>query len=154
VAETSTRAGNEILVVGEAVNLAFRLQQQAAPGQVLIGERTMRAIRHVAILRSVGSIQARGASTPLAAWELLCIAPQRGRPLAVTPLEDGEEDLTWLGGVVRRTVRDRGGKVITTLGTAGVGKTRLVQELRAQDEGLHVLRGRALPYGAGIPFWA
>ena len=154
VATARRGPGGELLVVGEAINLAARLQQHAAPGQVLVGERTMRAIRHVASLRPILPFEARGVSAPLAAWELLDILPAGGRPLAATPFVDREEDLGLLRGIARRALRECRGHVVTILGTAGVGKTRLVQEFTADDHVLHVLRGRALPYGTGIPLWA
>jgi class 3 adenylate cyclase/tetratricopeptide (TPR) repeat protein len=153
VANVQTTAAGGLLVIGEVVNLATRLQQHAVAGQVLVGERTMRAIRAVATLRPIPALHVKGLSALLPAWELLEIAPARGRPLAATPFVNRQEDLGLLRGAVRRALRDDHGHVVTILGAAGVGKSRLVQELRAGDQRLRILRGRALPYGTGVAFW-
>ena len=144
----------EFLVTGEVVNLAARLQQHAEPGQVLVGERTVLALRDVAQVRPVPPLTVKGLATPLPAWELVEIAPARERQVRATPFVGRAEELDLLHGYVRRMEREGRGHVITILGPAGVGKTRLVQEFRVQTGDVHILRGRALPYGTGVPFWA
>jgi class 3 adenylate cyclase/tetratricopeptide (TPR) repeat protein len=154
VADARAADKGEFLVTGEAVNLAARLQQHAESGQVLIGERTMLALRDVAQLRPVPPLTVKGLATPLPAWELVEIAPARERQVRATPFVGRTEELDLLHGYVRRMEREGRGHVITILGPAGVGKTRLIQEFRAQTDDLYILRGRALPYGTGVPFWA
>lgn len=154
VADPRAADKGEFLVTGEVVNLAARLQQQAEPGQILVGERTMRAVRDVARVRPVPPLRVKGLATPLPAWDLVEIAPVRERQVRATPFVGRAEELDLLHGYVRRMQREGRGHVITILGPAGVGKTRLVQELRAQTDEAHALRGRALPYGTGVPFWA
>ena len=154
IANPQAAAQGEFLVTGEAVNLAARLQQHAAPTQILIGERAMRGLRQVARLRPVTSLTVKGSEAPLPAWELVEVPPPREREVRPTPFVGREEDLDLLEGYLRRMRRDGRGCLITILGPAGVGKTRLAQEFRGQAGDLHVLRGRALPYGTGVPFWA
>jgi len=144
----------EFMVTGEVVNLAARLQQHAASGQILVGERTMRALRAIATLRPVPDLTVKGRADPLPAWELVAVAPPREREVRATPFVGREEELDLLVGHARRMRREGRGHVATILGPAGVGKTRLVQEFRARAGDLHSLRGRALPYGTGVPFWA
>lgn len=154
VANPRATEKGEFLVTGEVVNLAARLQQHAEPGQVLIGERTRLAVRHVAQVREVPPLTVKGATAPLPAWALLDIAPPRERELRPTPFVGREEELELLASHIRRMRREGRGHMITILGPGGVGKTRLTQEFRARTEGVHALRGRALPYGTGVPFWS
>ncbi|HLN12995.1 MAG TPA: tetratricopeptide repeat protein [bacterium] len=154
VADPQATDKGEFLVTGEVVNLAARLQQHAQPGQVLLGERTVRALGDIAYVRPVTPLTVKGASAPLLAWELLGVAPPRERTVRATPFVGRAEELDMLLGHARRIRRGRRGFMISILGPAGVGKTRLVRELCARIEGVRVLRGRALPYGTGVPFWA
>ena len=154
VANPRAAEKGEFLVTGEVVNLAARLQQHAAAGRILMGDRTRQALRAVADLREVPPIAAKGAAGPLVAWELLDVAPPREREVRPTPFVGRDDELELLTNHVRRMRRDGRGHVVTILGQGGVGKTRLVQEFRTRAESLHTLRGRALPYGTGVPFWS
>lgn len=154
VADPQAAEKGEFLVTGEVVNLAARLQQGADAGQILIAERTRLALREVAATRTLPPLQVKGRSDPLPVWELLDIAPPRERPLRATPFVGREEELDLLSGHVRRMRREGRGHAVTILGSAGVGKTRLIREFRARAAGLQILSGRAIPYGAGVPFWA
>jgi len=154
VANPRAAEKGEFLVTGEVVNLAARLQQHAEGGQILMTERTMRALRRAAALRPVPPLTVKGRSDPLLAWELLEVAPPREREVRTTLFVGREEELDLLPGHVRRMRREGRGHVVTILGPAGVGKTRLVQEFRRRAADVHSLRGRALPYGTGVPLWA
>ncbi len=154
VANATAAEKGEFFVTGEVVNLAARLQERAEPGQVLVGDRTMRALRRIAQMHQVPALAVKGAASPLPAWELLKVAPPQERTLGATPFVGRVEELELLRTFVQRIRREGRGHVITILGSAGVGKTRLVQEFRAQTDDVRVLRGRALPYGTGVPFWA
>lgn len=144
----------EFLVTGEAVNMAARLQQHAAPGQTLVGERTVDAVRHAADLRPVAPLTVKGREEPLPAWELMDVAAPRGRAMRTTPFVGREEELALLAGHVRRLKRDGRGHAITMLGPGGIGKTRLAHEVRQRGDRVHVLSGRAIPYGTGVPLWS
>lgn len=154
VADPRAAEKGEFLVTGETVNLAARLQQHAAPGQILIGQRTALALGDVASTRALPPLAVKGRDDPLPAWELTEIASPRERALRPTPFVGRLEELDLLRGHVRRMVRERRGHVVTILGAAGVGKTRLVQEFRERTAEVHILRGRAVPYGSGVPFWS
>jgi class 3 adenylate cyclase/tetratricopeptide (TPR) repeat protein len=154
VANAQATGTGDFLVTGSAVNLAARLQQNAAPGQILVGERTMQSLRHVARLRPIPALKVKDMPSTLPAWELIEVFPPRERQLAPTAFVDREEDVDLLRGLARRMRRDGRGHVVTILGVAGVGKTRLVQEFHQYAADAHILRGRALPYGGGVPYWA
>src|SRR3972149_5854659 len=152
VANPRAAEKGEFLVTGEVVNLAARLQQHAAAGRILMGDRTRQALRAAGAPREAPPTPPRGAAGPLVAWELLDVAPPREREVRPTPFVGRDDELELLTNHVRRMRRDGRGHVVTILGQGGVGKTRLVQEFRTRAEGLHSLRGRALAYGTGVPF--
>jgi class 3 adenylate cyclase/tetratricopeptide (TPR) repeat protein len=154
IANPMAVAAGEFLLTGETANLAARLQQHAGPGQIFVGDRAAQALQHMARLRPVPPLTAKGVKTPLAAWELLEVVPPRERELRATPFVGRDEDLNLLDGYLRRMRCEGHGYLITIIGAAGVGKTRLAQELRERAGAMRVLRGRALPYGMGVPFWA
>ncbi len=154
VADPGAAEKGEFLVTGETVNLAARLQQQAEPGQTLLGDRTALALGEHAATRAVAPLAVKGHAALLRAWELVEVSPPRERALRATPFVGRQEELDLLRGHVRRMLREGRGHVVTILGSAGVGKTRLVQEFRERSRELHILRGRAIPYGAGVPFWS
>jgi class 3 adenylate cyclase/tetratricopeptide (TPR) repeat protein len=147
--------GGDLSVTGEAVNAAARLQQGASPGEVLVGERAARACR-AARLERRGSIEAKGFPSPLTAWSAVRVEAEHR--VAATPFIGRDEDLALLELVYRRAARDRAPELITVTGDAGVGKTRLANELterlRSIDPAPETLLGRNPPYGRGIAFWA
>jgi class 3 adenylate cyclase/tetratricopeptide (TPR) repeat protein len=144
----------EFLVTGEVVNLTARLQQHAGAGQILVGERAALGLRQVATLSPLPSQQVKGARAPVPVWELVDVAPLLERKVQPTPFVGRAEELDLLTGLLRRMRGESRGHVITLLGPAGTGKTRLVLEFRNRNQDVHALSGRALPYGTGVPFWA
>ncbi len=154
VANPRATEKGEFLVTGAVVNLAARLQQHAEPGQILIGERAMLALRPLAQLRAVPALAVKGVDSPLPAWEVVDVNPPRERELRATPFIGRQEELELLTGHLRRMMREGRGHVLTILGPAGVGKTRLAREFRLRATTVRILSGRAVPYGTGVPFWA
>ena len=148
------RAG-DLSVTGEAVNAAARLQQAAAPGEVLVGERAARACR-ACELRRADAVDAKGFPEPLLAWRAARAGTERAT--GSVPLIGREADLELLELVYRRATRDRVPELVTITGDAGVGKTRLASELTerlaAARPAPETLLGRNPPYGRGIAFWA
>ena len=151
----STGSDGDLSVTGEPVNAAARLQQAAAPGQVLVGERAARACRR-ARLEAHTSVDAKGLDSALPAW--LAVRGVMDAHGVEMPLLGREDDLELLRLVHRRAVRERAPQLVSITGEAGIGKTRianeLMEELRAQEEPPRILLGRNPPYGRGIAFWA
>ncbi len=144
------------LVTGDAVNVAKRLEQAAAAGEVLVGGSTERLARASARFEPAGTIDARGKSAPVTAFRLLGTdraAPAVERRLD-TPFVGREPDLDHLRRAYRRAVSERVCHLFTLLGPAGIGKSRLACELfdDVAEEAV-VVTGRCLPYGDGITFW-
>ena len=143
------------LVTGDAVNVAARLEQAAGEREVLIGELTYRLVRDAVDVEEVEPLALKGKSEPVPAYRLVRVresadaeAPHGarfvGRSAEVAELEAVLED----------AVRSGRARLVTIVGDAGVGKSRLTSELleRTSDRAL-VLTGRCLPYGDGITFW-
>jgi class 3 adenylate cyclase len=156
------RAG-DLAVTGEPTHAAARLQQAAAPGEVLVGPRAAKAIR-VADLADRREVDAPGFPEPIPAWR--ASASGNGGPPPVTAATSGDEvallgrgaELEALRLAYMRAVRERRPHLVLVVGEAGAGKTRLVRELiaglRASDPEPLLLAGRNPPYGGGIAFWA
>ncbi len=149
----SPDSGADLSVTGAPVNVAARLQQHARPGQVLVGERTARACRLV-VMREVDPVPAKGLDEPLRAFQAVekIEMPETRR---VAPLVGRDDDLDLLRLVTRRAFREHVPQLVTVLGDAGIGKTRLleelVRELRDAPDPPRVLIGRNLPTAAGSP---
>jgi class 3 adenylate cyclase/tetratricopeptide (TPR) repeat protein len=143
--------GDSTFATGEAVNVAARLQQSAAPGTIVLGPGARRLTVGAVEVEDIGSIEIRPGEQ-VWSWraERVLEARQR-RPRA--PYVGREEELQLLANSYERAVRDRRANLVTVFGDPGVGKTRLVEEFTAGVERATVLTGRALPYGEGIAYW-
>jgi class 3 adenylate cyclase/tetratricopeptide (TPR) repeat protein len=144
----------ELMVSGDAVNVAARLQQLAEPGTVLVGERTQRATRRNVSYGDVVELDAKGKERPVRAWparEAIGEVGVRGDGRGA-PLIGRDDDMALLRLTAARVERERAPQLVTIFGHAGVGKSRLVDELvRGLDSGQAVV-GRCVPYGDGITY--
>jgi class 3 adenylate cyclase/tetratricopeptide (TPR) repeat protein len=146
----------ESFVMGEAVNLAARLEQAAEPGQILIADSTYRLVQNAATVERLPPLPVKGMQGPVLAWSLLqveLLAPGWTRRLD-SPLVGRDRELKVLEEAFRRSVTSRSGELVTVLGPPGVGKSRLTLEfLNRLGSGPQVVSGRCLSYGDGITFW-
>jgi class 3 adenylate cyclase/tetratricopeptide (TPR) repeat protein len=139
---------------GEAVNVAARLQQAAAPGEILVGEAAHRLTDGRIEADQVGPLELRGFRNPIPAYRAVCTLDAAVHPRRVSaPFIGRESELDLLQNTYARTVRDRRPHVFTVYGEPGVGKSRLIREFLAGTEGATILSGRALPYGEGVTYW-
>jgi class 3 adenylate cyclase len=146
----------DALVTGDAVNVAARLEQAAAPGQVLLGEATYRLVRDAVEAEPIGPVALRGKQADVDAFSLLGVESHAAaiRRRFGTPLVGRERELQLLRDAFARTVDERACHLVTIFGTAGIGKSRLAAELeRAVAAEVETLHGRCLSYGEGITFW-
>jgi class 3 adenylate cyclase len=155
VSSRETAARGELMVSGDAVNVAARLQQAAGPGEILIGARTQAATSRAVVYGPKRELDAKGKSAPVTAWEARAVAvePAARESELSAPLIGREEELTLLEMVAARGRRERVAQLVTLFGPAGVGKSRMVGELLARLPAARVLKGRCLPYGEGITYW-
>ena len=139
------------LATGDAVNVAARLQQAAQPGEILIGAETLALVGEAAAVEALEPLDLKGKSRPVPAYRLGAIAwaPQRrheGRFVG----RRGE--LEALQQAWQRVLEESRCEVVTVLGDAGVGKSRLTMEFLSSVDA-PVVRGRCVPYGEGITYW-
>jgi len=151
IAAGSPRA--DLLVTGDAVNLAARLQEAAEPGRIVVGETTARLVRGAFALDALGALPLKGRAEPVPAWtvagELGPAEAARGR--VVAPLVGREPELEVLRSVLDRVEAKRAPHLVTVTGDPGVGKSRLLEEFAASlEEGTKLLVGRCLSYGEGV----
>jgi len=144
----------ERLATGDAVNVAARLEQTAAPGEVLLGEETLRLTRDAVEVEAVEPLVLKGKSEAFAAYRLLVVRPGEGFARQLdAPMVGRATELRRLRNAYDQAVQDGSCQLFSILGSAGVGKSRLTAELVAGLDGARVVRGRCLPYGEGITYW-
>jgi class 3 adenylate cyclase len=144
------------LATGDVVNTAERLETAAEAGGVLAGAETYRLVRHAVTAEPVQPLTVKGKADPLPAWRLTSVDPTAG---AVgrrmdSPMVGRDRQLRILTDAAERSRDERASQLVTVLGLAGVGKSRLVHEflgrLRAEAT---VIRGHCLSYGDAITYW-
>ncbi len=143
------------LVVGDPVNAAARLEQAAPSMEVLIGESTYRLVRDAVVVEAVPPLWLKGKSEPVPAYRLVEVKDAEAFARRFdAPMVGRERELALLAEQFERCLAERRSRVVTILGPAGVGKSRLVAEFLGSlgDRADHV-RGRCLSYGEGITFW-
>jgi class 3 adenylate cyclase/tetratricopeptide (TPR) repeat protein len=150
----------EALVAGDVVNTAARLQGAAPVGGLVAGELTHRATRDAFSYEELSPVEVKGKAEPVALWR---VRARGGLGVDIelkppTPFVGRAHELALLRETHARTLRDSAVQLVTITGEPGVGKTRLVTELRNHVDDLPELvywhQGRCLPYGEGITYWA
>jgi class 3 adenylate cyclase/tetratricopeptide (TPR) repeat protein len=147
-------------VTGDAVNVGARLEQAAAPGEVLVGERTVAAVRGAFELDEPLTVDAKGKPGGVVCRRLvraLSLMRPRGVGVLRRAFVGRESELQQLRTTYAAVASERRPHLVTIIGDAGVGKTRLVRELWAwlAEQSPQPLQrtGRCLSYGYGITYW-
>ena len=152
----------EVRAVGSAINLAARLQQKAQPGQILVGESVYRQT-HRAFAFARHEVAAKGFAEPVVAYEVVRALPHpekvRGIEGLRAALVGREKELAGLSDALAAVCAGRG-QIVTLIGEAGVGKSRLIAELKelalapvaGQPRPLW-LEGRCLDVGMAVSYW-
>ena len=143
----------ERLATGDAVNVAARLEQSAGAGQILLGETTLERVRDAVVAERLPDLDLKGKSEAVRAWELQDVRADEGRRLSAVPMVGREHELGVLRSSFAEAVETRSCRLVTVVGPAGVGKSRLVAEFLGGLDGARVLQGRCLSYGDGITYW-
>jgi class 3 adenylate cyclase/tetratricopeptide (TPR) repeat protein len=141
----------ERLATGDAVNVAARLQQAAEPDEVLIGEATEQLVRGAVEAEPVEPLEVKGKAEPVRAYRLAAVldAPERAHD---APFVGRAREVAVIREAWKRASAEGRCELVTVVGDAGVGKSRLVAEALA-PLGAKIVRGRCLPYGEGITYW-
>jgi class 3 adenylate cyclase/tetratricopeptide (TPR) repeat protein len=146
------RSGGDYTALGDAVNIAQRLQVAAPPGGVLVGPATHAATESVIQYESMGGLHARGREELVDAWLAVePVVPPGMRPRRLrAPLVGRAAERELLLDGLRLAVTHHRAFHAQIEGEGGVGKTRLAEELLAEAKaafGATVLVSRCLPYG-------
>ena len=140
----------ERLATGDVVNVASRLQHAAAPGEALLGAATVELAGSALEVESVEPLALKGKAEPVEAFRLVAVGP--AAPRAAPRFVGRERELTLIREAWARACSSDTCELLSVVGEAGVGKSRLVAEALAPLDA-RVVRGRCLPYGDGITYW-
>ncbi|HWC41251.1 MAG TPA: AAA family ATPase, partial [Actinomycetota bacterium] len=143
-------------LTGTAVNLAKRFEEAAGAGEILLGEETYRLVADAVKAEAAGPVTIKGTTEPQQVWRLLEVLPDRPgrarRPMAPMVGRAREQEL--LRHLFERAAAEGTCHLVSVLGSAGVGKSRLVDEFVAglADQAT-VLRGHCPAFGDSITLW-
>jgi class 3 adenylate cyclase/tetratricopeptide (TPR) repeat protein len=150
------------MVAGDLVNTASRIQSTAEPGTVLVGDSTRRASEAAIAYEDAGTRELKGKSEPEQLWRALRVVASRRGFLRSTGLETPfvgrDREMHLLKELFHRSSDEQRAMLLSVVGTAGIGKSRLVAEFENYIDGLAYVvwwhRGRCLAYGEGVAYWA
>ncbi len=155
--------GNQMgLVAGDMVNTASRLQSIADPGTVLVGESTYLAAQSAVAFEPTGEQTVKGKALPVAAWRAIRLVAERGgkgrSEMLEPPFVGRVDELRLLKDLLGSVTRERRARLVSIIGEAGIGKSRLVWEFEKYLDGLVETtfwhEGRSPAYGDGVTYWA
>ena len=148
-------SAGERFATGDTMNVAARLEQSATGGEILIGEETYRLVRDAVRVEPVEPLALKGKSDRVPAYRLVDVdlwAAGYTRRLD-SPLVGRGEELGRLRDEFDAVLESPHARLVTILGAAGLGKSRLTREFADEQTGARILRGRCLSYGQGVGFW-
>jgi DNA-binding SARP family transcriptional activator/tetratricopeptide (TPR) repeat protein len=134
------------LISGDVVATARHLGEHASPGDIVVSPEIKDLLGDSVTLHPLASGDGSG-------YLVREIDPGVRSPRRRLPLVGRDAELASLSEVLDRAVRDRSCRLVTIIGPAGIGKSRLIDEFLSGREGVTIARGRCLPYGEGITFW-
>ncbi|MGH2757952.1 MAG: adenylate/guanylate cyclase domain-containing protein, partial [Actinomycetota bacterium] len=135
-------------VMGDVVNTASRLESAAPLGGVLVGDATYEATKHSIRYEAIDPIRAKGRDEPVTAW--VAVEPTTDpavRQMSEAPLVGRDHELDLLRRIWDRVVADRRAQLVTVVGPAGIGKSKLAREFVRSLTATPAFWGRSLPYG-------
>jgi class 3 adenylate cyclase/tetratricopeptide (TPR) repeat protein len=140
--------------IGDAANVAARLQTAAEPGTILISEETYRLVQAYAYVERCGPLSLKGKRAPVVAYRLLDFSHRlrTGAAPAARPFVDRTGEMALFETLVPAISEGRG-RVLGLIGEAGIGKSRLVSEFRKRlPEALLWVEGRCISYRTMVPY--
>lgn len=159
VAEIGAPGAREQTAMGEAVHIAARMEHAAEPGTIQISGDTYAAVAPLFDVVSLGGIKLKGISDPVPAYRVTGLKPNPGRLRGIdgisAPLVGRDNELRLAKGIVDQ-VRDGRGQVLSLIGEAGLGKSRLLAEINQYwveqlgPDAWHIMYG--VPYDTARPF--
>lgn len=153
----SSASGRDYTAMGDVMNTASRLQTMAEPGQVVVGASTYAATAEAISYQALGLLQAKGRSGHVEAWiAQSATRPPGTRTRRTSEFVGREQELAALRAQSRLAVDLRQAQLSFLVGDAGMGKSRLAEELAIglmRSDGALVVRGRCVPYGEANVWW-
>ena len=150
------------MVAGDLVNSAARIQSAAEPGSILVGEATKRSSEAAIAYEDGGLHELKGKARAVQLWRALRVVAARGgegRSVGLeAPFVGRERELRLVKELFHATADEGRAHLLSVVGVAGIGKSRLVWEFEKYIDGLageawwH--KGRCLAYGDGVAYWA
>ena len=150
------------MVAGDLVNTAARIQSAAQPGSVLVGDSTRRASELTVVYEDAGAHDLKGKEKAAQLFRALRVASGRRGALKSTGLEPPftgrDRELRLVKELFHSSAEERTAHLVSAMGIAGIGKSRLAWEFYKYFDGLvdnvYWHRGRCLAYGEGVTYWA
>ncbi len=161
-AAVTLHAEGQGMVAGDLVNTASRIQSAADPGVVLVGETTKRATEAAVLYEGAGSFELKGKAEPVPLYRALRVTAGRAGALRSEGLEPPfvgrDRELRLVKELFHASAEERRAHLVSVVGIAGIGKSRLAWEFFKYIDGLADTvfwhRGRCLAYGEGVAYWA
>jgi class 3 adenylate cyclase len=145
-------ADRQAVALGDTTNVAARLQAAAAPGTIAVGEETAARLGHRFALKPIGDVTVKGREGPVAVWRLARLHEDRTVATPRIPLVGRVDEAARLRGVLADLEAGRG-QALLLVGDGGIGKTRMLEELRdLAGDAVTWLDGHCLSYG-GLGSW-
>ena len=160
VGEVGTALAGEYTAMGDAVNVAARMEQTARPGSVQIAEDTYRLVMPWVEVEALGEIEVKGKSETVAAYRVVRRKEHQGRARGIagltSPLVGRDRQLVQLCQA-HTDLHNGRGQIVTLIGEAGLGKSRLVEELHGcveqiKDERMFWIESRSISYESTHPY--
>ena len=142
--------------IGDTINLASRMQTSASPGTILVSGHTHRLAKDFFAFTSLGPISVKGKEEPQDAFVLLSPSEVKTRIEAsasagLTPFIGRTREMTLLTDALEKA-RSGSGQVVGIVGEAGVGKSRIILEMKRLFSGMGILEGHCLHYGGSMAY--
>ena len=156
VARETGGPANDSRIYGDTLNVAARVQSEAPPGGILVTAATHRQVSDMFETRHLGLVSVKGKAEPIEIYEIVAttgvLRPRRGIAGLSSPMVGRDAELARLMSALA-PVKAGVGRAAWIVGEPGIGKSRLVHELRqvADDDGFAWVEAHTVSYGRNLP---